>query len=91
MVLPLSRTFHVQLNALYVHRAPVFCCFVYLCRLLFLCISSVNFFSVTVTNKGCLDDRIMEIICFTEMCCLLLTQATDTVNIRILRVNNERG
>lgn len=78
-----SRVFCVQLHALYVHRVPVFYFLVYLRPLLFLYIWLVHFYSVTVTNKGCVDDRVMEIICLTEMCYLLLIQATDTANIRI--------
>lgn len=89
--MPISRAFHVQLQALYVHRAPVFYFLVYLHPLLILYMGWVHFFSVPVTNKGCLGDRVMEFICFTEVYYLFLIQATDAVNIRILRVNNERG
>lgn len=89
--MPLCRVFCVQLNALYIRRAPVLYFLVYLSPPLFLYIWSVHSTSVAVTIKGCLDDRVTEIIAFPEMCCLLLAQATDTENIRILRVNNESG
>lgn len=65
--MPISRAFHVQLQALYVHRAPVFYFLVYLHPLLILYMGWLHFFSVPVTNKGCLGDRVMEFICFTEV------------------------
>lgn len=89
--MPISRAVHVQLQALYVHRAPVFSFLDYLHPLLILCVGWLNFFSVLVTNKGCLGDRVTKFIYFTEMFCLLPVEATDAVNIRILRVNNKRG
>lgn len=54
--MPISKAFHVQLQALYVHRAPVFYFLVYLHPLLILYMGWLHFFSVPVTNKGCLGE-----------------------------------
>lgn len=80
---PLSRAFRVQLQALEVHRAPVFHFLGYLYPLLILYMKWVSFFSIPVTNKGFLGDRVMEFICFSEMWCLLPIQSLGAVNVKI--------